>query len=272
LCYKESAEAVRRGWNAENTRDHRDTAVAQRELCRRALIAGQGVWLPYRILQNVKLLQQAFEWPLRSSAHAPEALAMRRAFQTVIGRFAALSLAVAVIAGAVWSSRTSPWYLVPDQYFITVSPQESVLQRDGKPFDLQYDYQRKQLVSGSIPMPFGVDPDINSRLMQRGLDVGSQLAKFDANFYSKNCGFPDEEGKARFSWRATRLCNTGSLNGDLLQAAVQVFHEIVDNEISQYWFSLAKNAADKIGQTLLAAIAFIGLLAAGMWVARGKLV
>ncbi|HEY5306240.1 MAG TPA: hypothetical protein VIJ52_06180 [Pseudolabrys sp.] len=179
---------------------------------------------------------------------------------------------VAIIAGGVWSWRTSPWYLVPDQYFITVSPQESASQRDGKPFDLQYDYQRRLLVSGSIPMPFGVDPDINSRLIQRGLEIGSQLAKFDADFYSKNCGFPDEQGKPRVSWKGTRLCNTGSLDGKPWQVAVQVFHEKVDDEISGYWLSLEKNGADKISQSLLVALVLIGLLAAGLWVAKGKLV
>jgi len=197
---------------------------------------------------------------------------MRVAFQTVIGRFAALSLAVAIIAGTVWSWRTSPWYLIPDQYFITVSPQESVLQRGGAPFDPNSGYQRGLLVSGSMPMPFGVTPNINSRLIQRGLDVGSQLAKFDASFYSKNCGFPDERGNARSSWKETRLCNAGNLDGELLQVAVKVFHEKVDDEISQYWLSLTRNAANKIGQALLVAIALIGLLAAGIWVARGKLV
>jgi len=196
---------------------------------------------------------------------------MHFAFHTILGRFALLAVAVAIVAGGVWSWRTSPWYLLPDQYFITVNPQASVLQRDGKPFDLQYDYQRRLLVSGSIPMPFGVDPDINSRLIQRGLEIGSQLAKFDADFYSKNCGFPDEQGKPRVSWKGTRLCNTGNLDGELWQVAIQVFHEKVEDEISGYWLSLAKNAADKIGKGLLAAIAIIGLLAAGLWVAKGRI-
>lgn len=181
-------------------------------------------------------------------------------------------MTVAIIAGGVWSWRTSPWYLVPDQYFITVSPQESLLQRGGNPFDLKYEYQRGLLVSGSIPMPFGVDHDINSRLIQRGLEMGSQLARFDADFYSKNCGFPDEQGKPRINWKGTRLCNTGNLDGELWQVAVQVFHEKVIDEISNYLRSLAKNASDKIGQTLLAALVLTALLAAGMWVTKGKLV
>jgi hypothetical protein len=146
------------------------------------------------------------------------------------------------------------------------------LQRDGKPFDLQNEYQRRLLVSGSMPMPFGVDPDITSRLIQRGLEIGSQYAKSNAEFYAKDCGFPDEQGKPRVSWKETRLCNTGNLQDELWQVAVQVFHEKVDDEISGYWLSLTKNAASKIGKSLLAAIAFIGLLAAGMWVVRGKLV
>jgi hypothetical protein len=197
---------------------------------------------------------------------------MRVAFQTILGRFAGLAVAVAIITGSVWSWRTSPWYLIPDRYFITVSPQETMPQRDGKPFDPQYAYHRQLLVSGSIPMPFGVDPDINSRLLQRGHEMGSQLANFDANFYSNNCGFPDEEGKPRVTWKETRLCNTGNLDGDLWRAAVQVFHEKVDDEISEYWLDLAKNAADKIGQTLLAALALTGLLVAGMWIAKGRLI
>lgn len=197
---------------------------------------------------------------------------MRFALRTILGRFAVLAVAVAIIVGGVWSWRTSPWYLLPDQYFITVSPQESVLQRDGKPFNFQNDYQRRLLVSGSMPMPFGVDPDINSRLMQRGLDSGSQYAKSNAEFYSKDCGFPDEQGKPRVSWKETRLCNTGNLQGELWLVAQQVFHEKVDDEIANYWLSLAKNAADKIGKAILVALALTGVLAAGLWVAKGKLV
>jgi hypothetical protein len=197
---------------------------------------------------------------------------MRFAFHTNVGRFAVLAVAVAIIAGGVWSWRTSPWYLIPDRYFVTYSPQETVLQRDGKPFDAKNSYHLSLLVSSELPMPFGVDPDINSRLMQRGLNGSSRLDEIDAKMYSQNCGFPLEQGKPRVNWKGTRLCNTGNLDGELWRAAVQVFHEKVDDEISGYWLSLAKNAADKIGKCLLVAIGLIGLLAAGLWVTRGKLI
>jgi hypothetical protein len=192
-------------------------------------------------------------------------------FHTMLGRFAVLVLSAAVMVGVIWSWRTSPKYFISAQYFITHNPQETVAQRDGKPFNMGSDYHRSLLVSGTWPMPFGVLPDINVRLIQHDSEIDSQLAKSEASDYSRNCGFPLEQGKPRVSWRGTRLCNTGDLDGDLWQAAVQLFHDKVDHEISQYRWRLAMNAGEKIGKSLLAAFALIVLLAAGLWVARGQL-
>jgi hypothetical protein len=197
---------------------------------------------------------------------------MRPLFQTAIGRLTVLSVVVAMVVGAIWSWRTSPWYLVQDEYFITVSPDESYLARGGANFDISSQYHRSLLVSGPLPVPFGVDPATNGRLLDRGLDLDSSIWASVTRLYATYCGFPDDEHpKARAWWKDTRLCNSAELNGKILEAAVAKFHNKVDEEIVRYRLDLAKNAAEKMGKSLLAALGLVVLTAAGMWVTRGRL-
>jgi hypothetical protein len=48
-----------------------------------------------------------------------------RIFQTALGRLTILSMASALIAGTIWAWRTSPYYLLPDQYLTTFKPEET---------------------------------------------------------------------------------------------------------------------------------------------------
>jgi hypothetical protein len=192
--------------------------------------------------------------------------------QTAIGRLSVLSIAVALFVGAIWSWRTAPWYLLQDQYFITVSPDNSYLQRRGAVFNIQSNYDRDLLVSGPESIPFGVNPNTNLRLLDRGLDTSSRVDDIVARRYGENCGFPlDQNPKQRILWRDTRLCNTVQLDGELLKAAVQVFQNKADAEIAQYYTNLTKNAVDKVGKSLLVALGLVVFVAAGMWVIRGNL-
>jgi hypothetical protein len=191
----------------------------------------------------------------------------------VISRLAVLSLGIALAVGTTWSWRTSPWYLLPDQYYFTIKPEDSTLQRGGSRFDINFPYHRTLLVSGPNPKPFGADPYTNIRLAERGFDFGSSVAKFDARLYSQNCGFIDDKAQPdRIAWKQAILCNSGELHGELLQAALNAFHEKVDQEITDYRLSLVRNAADKLGKTILAAFSLVVLIAAGMWVAKGHII
>src|SRR6266436_1452737 len=40
--------------------------------------------------------------------------------RTAIGRLSVLLIGVAVIVGGGWAWQTAPWYLVPQQYFVTI--------------------------------------------------------------------------------------------------------------------------------------------------------
>jgi hypothetical protein len=113
---------------------------------------------------------------------------MHRLFQTAIGRLSVLSIAVALFVGAIWSWRTAPWYLLQDQYFITVSPDNSYLQRRGAVFNIQSNYDRDLLVSGPESIPFGVNPNTTLRLLDRGLDTSLRVDDIVARRYSENCG------------------------------------------------------------------------------------
>jgi hypothetical protein len=190
-----------------------------------------------------------------------------------IGRLVVLALSVALAVGTIWSWRTSSWYLLPDQYYFTVKPEDSTLQRSRSSFDINVPYHRDLLVSGPNLKPFGANPDTNIRLIERGFDLDSPLTKIDGRLYSQNCGFMDDKvQKDRASWRQVILCNSGELGGEILQAAVTVFQEKVDQEVLDYRLSLGKNAVDKLGKTILAAFGFVALAAAGMWVSKGHLV
>src|SRR5205809_66646 len=118
---------------------------------------------------------------------------MRRLiFGTVIGRLATASLLIAAMAGGVWAWTTSPWYLLPDQYFITISPDGGALQRNGRPFDIRSEYDRSLLISGPVPKPFGVDPGTNVRKLEREMNFGAAFQAADARLYSEWCGFIDD--------------------------------------------------------------------------------
>jgi hypothetical protein len=191
---------------------------------------------------------------------------------TVIGRLAAAALMIALIAGSVWAWRTGPWYLVQDQYFITVSPDGGVLQRDGRPFNIRSEYDRSLLVSGPAPKPFGVDPHTNVRKLERELNFSPRIEEIDATLYSERCGFVDDKvQKQRSWWKGVALCNSADLNGEVLQAAIQIFERQVDDEISAYRLRLATNAGIKLGMSLLGAFSAVVIVAAGMWIANGRL-
>jgi hypothetical protein len=190
--------------------------------------------------------------------------------QSVFRRLSVLSLVLAIISGAVWAWRTTPWYLPPQQYFVTVSPDASVFQRHEQPFDISFPYHRSLLVSGSFPMPFGVSPTINQMLMERGVDFGSSLSAADARLYSQYCGFIDDKEQAqRGVWREATLCNSAKLKDDLLSAAVTVFKDKVDAEIADYRLTVVKNVGVKLSITLASALGFLLAVAAGMWVVKG---
>lgn len=198
---------------------------------------------------------------------------MRRFLGMAIGRLMVLSMGVALVVGTIWSWRTSSWYLLPDQYYFTIKPEDSTLQRRRSNFDINVPYHRDLLVSGPNLKPFGANPDTNGRLIERGLDFDSPVAKIDGRLYSENCGFIDDKvQKDRTSWKQAILCNRGELGGEILKAAVTVFQEKVDQEILDYRLSLGRNAVDKFGKAILAAFGLVMLAAAGMWVSKGHLI
>jgi hypothetical protein len=183
-----------------------------------------------------------------------------------------LLVGLALLAGGFWSWQATPWYLVPQQYFVTVSPSLTSIARAGRPFDIGSSFHRSLLVSGPFPMPFGADPDVNILLLERGADPASPVEAINAKDYSRDCGFIDDKAQSeRAVWRGARLCNGGNLKGEVLQAALAVFHEKADAEIANYRVTSVRNAATKIGTTLSIALAALLAVAAGMWVMAGRL-
>ena len=196
----------------------------------------------------------------------------RGLLRSVIGRLSVLLIGIAVIGGSVWSWRTAPWYLVSQQYFITVSPNDTYTQRGGRPFDVSLPFHRSLLISGPLPVPFGADPNTNLLLLERGADLDSPLATSDAKLYSQYCGFIDDKMQTeRANWRWARLCNSGNLQGDFATAALAEFHNKADAEIAHYQSSVLRNAAAKFGAVLSMALGLLLVVAAGMWVAVGRL-
>ena len=192
--------------------------------------------------------------------------------RTVLGRLSVLLVGVALFAGGVWSWQTAPWYLVRQQYFSTVSPNDTSLSRGGRPFDIGSSFHRSLLISGPFAMPFGADPDTNVLLLERGADPGSPLEAINAREYSRDCGFiGDNMQSERASWRGARLCNGGNLQGDVWQAALTEFHDRADAEIANYWFNVFRNTAVKVGMALSATLAALLAVVAGMWVKAGRL-
>jgi hypothetical protein len=113
----------------------------------------------------------------------------------------------------------------------------------------------------------------NERLLERGIEPGSSQERGLAGLYATYCRYPDDtQPKVRVLWRTTRLCNSADLKGDILEAAVAEFHGRVDEEITRYRLSVMKNVTDKMGKPLLAAFGLIAAVAAGIWVARGRLI
>lgn len=156
--------------------------------------------------------------------------------------------------------------------FVTVSPDDTYTQRGGRSFDLNSPLHRSLLVSGPLPMPFGADPNTNLLLLERGADLESPLATSNAKLYAQYCGFIDDKTQAeRAFWRGARLCNSGNLQGDLAKTALAEFHDKADSEIANYRSSVIRNAAEKLGTALSAALALLLVVAAGMWVAAGRL-
>lgn len=193
--------------------------------------------------------------------------------RTILGRLGLLALLVATVAGGAWAWMTSPRYLVSQQYFITVAPDEAYRQRSGRSFDLGSSYHRSLLVSGPLAMPFGAAPDTNLLLLERGADPGSPVEKINARLYADYCGLMfDEKKSERVVWRGARLCNSGKLRGEVLQAAVAEFHDRTDAEISSYRNSVLQNAAAKLGAALTVALLLLLTVAAAMWVTKGRLV
>jgi hypothetical protein len=196
-----------------------------------------------------------------------------RLLATSLGRLAVLSLVIAVVGRAIWAWQTSSSYLLPYQYFFTVDPENSYLQRDGRKFDINLEYDRSLLVTGPLPKPLGVDPDTNIHILNLGTDLGDAIEKANENMYSMYCGFIDDKvQRDRTMWRGVVLCNAGQLANEMLQVAVTVFHQKVDDEIWDYRVRIAKNAADKMSRALLSALAVVVIAAAGMWIVKGKVV
>lgn len=122
-------------------------------------------------------------------------------------------------------------------------------------------------------MPFGAGPLTNKLLLERGVDIASPLAAADARLYSQYCGFIDDKQQTdRTIWKEAVLCNSGNLRTDILQAAVVEFHDKVDVEIANYWAAVARNVVTKLGIALLAAWGALLVVAAAMWVVKGRLV
>ncbi|RXG87357.1 hypothetical protein [Bradyrhizobium zhanjiangense] len=193
-------------------------------------------------------------------------------FQTVLGRLSALLLGLALFAGGFWSWETAPWYLVPQRYYVTVSPDLTSMARAGRPFDIGSSFHRSLLVSGPFSMPFGADPDVNTLLMERGADPASPIQAINAKDYSRDCGFIEDKTQSeRAVWRGARLCNGGNLTGEVLQAALVEFHEKTDAEIANYSVAIVRNAATKIGIALSIALAALLVVTAMMWVMAGRL-
>ncbi|MGJ4906978.1 hypothetical protein [Bradyrhizobium sp. HKCCYLS2033] len=193
--------------------------------------------------------------------------------QSVLGRLSVLTLGLAVIAGVWWAWSTSPWYLPPQEYYVTVSPDTWALKRSGKPFDLSSPYHRSLLVSGPLAVLFGASPRINKLLMARGVDVGSPLSAIDARLYSQHCGFIDDKVQTeRGVWKEAALCNSGHLKDDVLQAAVTEFKDKVDAEIADYWITIVRNTGSKLGLSVAYSLGLLLAVAGGMWVVKGRLV
>lgn len=193
-------------------------------------------------------------------------------FRTVLGRLSALLVGVALIVGGIWSWRTAPWYLVPQQYFVTVSPDLTSIARAGRPFDIGLPFHRSLLVSGPFPIPFGADPNVNVLLLERGVDPASIMQPLAAKDYSRDCGFIDDKTQSeRAFWRGARLCNGGNLQGDVWRAALAEFHDKADSEIESYRTAVFRRFAVSLGTSLLIALAALIAAAAGMWVFAGRL-
>jgi len=192
---------------------------------------------------------------------------------TVFGRLAVLTVSVAAIMGLGHAWTTAPWYLPPGEYFVTVSPSESVLQRNGSVFDIAFEYHRSLLVSGPLPVPFGANPKTNQRLIERGVEISSTYMDSNVRLYSQYCGFIDDKVQANGTvWREALLCNSGNLSGDILQAALVEFHNKVDTEIFSYRIAFAKHFGSVLVTALLGGIGVLAVAAAGMWVAKGRII
>jgi hypothetical protein len=198
---------------------------------------------------------------------------MRAINGTIFGRLVTLTLSVAFIVGLGRAWTTAPWYLLPGEYFVTVSPSEAVLQRNGRDFDISFEYHRSLLVSGPLPVPFGVSPLTNQRLIARGVEIASTYMEANGRLYSQYCGFIDDKVHAdQAVWKEATLCNSGNLRGDIRQAALVEFHRKVDAEVDSYRIALVKHAGIELGTALLGAIGVLALAAAGMWVAKGRMI
>lgn len=197
---------------------------------------------------------------------------MRRLFQTIIGRLAVLTILVAITLGAIWSWHSLPLSLLEHQYFWTESPDSSALRRGGQTFDINNPYHRSLLVSGPGFIPFGVRPQTNVHITERGM-LDSSVHATDVRLYREYCGFPlDQNPKDRAIWRGVVLCNAAKLDGEILNNALREFHAKVDEEIARHRLAIIKNIGDKFGKCLLGAFGIVLISAAAMWVTKGKLV
>jgi hypothetical protein len=141
-----------------------------------------------------------------------------RVFRTVLGRLIVVSMAWALIAGAIWCWQTSPYYLLQDEYFATFKPEDSVLARQGRQFDIRSTFDRDLLVGDPMMVPFGVNPDTTTRKLDQGVDASSIGEKMNAADYPRYCGFFEKAKRSGMTGKTltfeTRSRNRSVITGD----------------------------------------------------------
>ena len=194
---------------------------------------------------------------------------MNRLFQSVFARLTVLLVATALLVGMIWSWVSTPYWPLQNTYFYTVKPPSM--------FDSKSAFDRSQLVA-EADLPFGIRPG-DSRFARDQTQVRLQEAAYADHV--RDCGFPQDlkdgqklqTDKIIQYWSDTLyLCNAADLGDEIAGLAIQEFRRKIEKHIAEYRYRIAANIGEKMGFALIGACGLMSMAAAGMWVAKGRLV